>query len=49
MRDLVGVEREGVRMINPQSDVILEPDAILWIVGNAENVKELKKQCSMPR
>jgi CPA2 family monovalent cation:H+ antiporter-2 len=31
---VVGIERNGVRMLNPESNIILEKDDILWIVGN---------------
>ena len=31
---LVGMERNGERILNPESSVVLQKDDILWIVGN---------------
>ncbi|WP_281322532.1 cation:proton antiporter [Flavobacterium aestivum] len=31
---IVGIEKRGKRMLNPESNVILEKDDILWIVGD---------------
>ncbi|MCW2120710.1 cation:proton antiporter [Flavobacterium sp. 7A] len=31
---IVGIERNGVRMLNPESNIIMERDDIVWIVGN---------------
>lgn len=31
---VVGIERNRKRMLNPESDIILEPNDILWVVGN---------------
>ncbi|WP_339659076.1 cation:proton antiporter [Flavobacterium frigidarium] len=31
---LVGIERNGQRILNPESNIVLQKDDILWIVGN---------------
>lgn len=31
---LVGIERNGQRILNPESSIVLQKDDILWIVGN---------------
>ena len=31
---IVGIERNGERILNPKSDIILEKDDIVWVVGN---------------
>lgn len=31
---LVGIERNGQRILNPESSIVLKKDDILWIVGN---------------
>jgi CPA2 family monovalent cation:H+ antiporter-2 len=31
---LVGIERNGERILNPESNIVLQKDDILWIVGN---------------
>lgn len=38
---VVGVEKKGKRILNPESDVILEKDDILWIVGNKKLLADL--------
>ncbi|MBL7756000.1 MAG: TrkA C-terminal domain-containing protein, partial [Chitinophagaceae bacterium] len=30
---VVGIERNGQRILNPESDTILQPDDVVWIVG----------------
>jgi K+/H+ antiporter YhaU regulatory subunit KhtT len=34
---VVGIERNGKRLLNPESDLILEKDDILWVVGDKTN------------
>lgn len=41
---VVGVEREGHRMINPDSDMKLIEADILWLVGDAANVSSLEHE-----
>lgn len=38
---VVGLERNGERMINPSSEIILERADILWIVGDKKKMKQL--------
>jgi CPA2 family monovalent cation:H+ antiporter-2 len=38
---VVGVEKKGKRILNPESDVILEKNDILWIVGNKKLLSDL--------
>ncbi|HRO76872.1 MAG TPA: cation:proton antiporter [Crocinitomicaceae bacterium] len=41
---VVGVERNNVRHLNPESDWILEKDDIVWIVGEKRKMKLLDRQ-----
>ncbi|HKO77562.1 MAG TPA: cation:proton antiporter, partial [Flavobacterium sp.] len=38
---IVGIEKRGKRALNPESNVILEKDDILWIVGNKKLLADL--------
>ena len=38
---IVGIEKRGKRSLNPESDVILEKDDILWIVGDKKLLTDL--------
>jgi len=38
---LVGMERKGNRMLNPESNIVLEKNDILWIVGDKKLMAEL--------
>lgn len=38
---VVGIEKKGKRILNPESDVVLEKDDILWIVGNKKLLADL--------
>jgi CPA2 family monovalent cation:H+ antiporter-2 len=38
---IVGIEKRGQRTLNPESNVILEKDDILWIVGDRKLLGEL--------
>lgn len=40
---IVGIERQGARMLNPESSVVLAADDLLWIVGNSRRIKVLEK------
>jgi CPA2 family monovalent cation:H+ antiporter-2 len=40
---VVGIERNGKRLLNPESDLILEKDDILWVVGDKKRMSELFK------
>lgn len=38
---IVGIEKKGKRIMNPESNVILEEDDILWIVGDKKSLADL--------
>lgn len=38
---VVGVERDGIRHMNPESDWVLEVGDIVWIVGDSGKISEL--------
>lgn len=38
---VVGIERKGVRILNPSSDTVIEWDDVLWIVGNRKKIRSL--------
>lgn len=38
---VVGLERDGERIINPKSDVVLRKDDILWIVGDKTLLRQV--------
>ena len=40
---VVGIERDGRRMLNPESHLILEKDDILWVVGDKKLMTALFK------
>ena len=40
---IVGLERDGERILNPESNLILQPDDILWLAGNKKKIKAFLK------
>lgn len=40
---VVGVERQGQRILNPDSDLVFENEDVVWIVGNTKKIPELLK------
>ena len=38
---VVGIERNGVRILNPDSNLVFENDDIVWIVGNDKKIPNL--------
>ena len=40
---IVGIERQGDRILNPDSLLTLNPDDGLWIVGNKKLISSLQK------
>ena len=38
---VVGIERKGKRILNPDSQMVLEKDDILWIVGDKKLLAHL--------
>jgi CPA2 family monovalent cation:H+ antiporter-2 len=45
---VVGIERNNTRILNPESDTVLNAGDLLWIVGNKRRIKVLEKM-SGPR
>jgi monovalent cation:H+ antiporter-2, CPA2 family len=43
---VVGIERKGVRILNPESDTVFELYDIVWIVGNSKRITILSKEQS---
>lgn len=41
---VVGIERNGVRILNPDSNLVFEHDDIVWIVGNNKKIPDLLKK-----
>lgn len=41
---IVGIERNGIRILNPESNWILESDDIIWIAGDKKKINEFLKQ-----
>jgi len=41
---VVGIERKGERILNPDSDFVFENEDIVWIVGNTKKIPELLKK-----
>jgi CPA2 family monovalent cation:H+ antiporter-2 len=40
---VVGIERNGKRLLNPESNLILEKNDILWVVGDKKRMSDLFK------
>ncbi len=40
---VVGIERKGTRILNPDSDFVFDNEDIVWIVGNNKKIPELLK------
>lgn len=40
---VVGVERDGTRILNPTSDFILQEGDTLWLVGQRQDLRELRE------
>lgn len=39
---VVGIERNGNRMLNPDSNTIFEKNDIVWLVGNMKKIKQMR-------
>jgi CPA2 family monovalent cation:H+ antiporter-2 len=46
---IVGIERNGNRMLNPDSTAVLEEGDTLWIAGNKKRIKEYMKAQKLPK
>jgi len=40
---LIGVERNNTSMQNPDLDLVLEEDDILWLIGEYDNILQINK------
>jgi CPA2 family monovalent cation:H+ antiporter-2 len=40
---IVGIERNGKRILNPESNIVLEDSDILWIAGEKKKIAEFLK------
>ena len=40
---VVGIERNGNRILNPESSLILQQNDIIWVVGDKKKMAELLK------
>ena len=40
---VIGIERQGQRILNPESSTVFEWDDIVWIVGEGKKIQELSK------
>lgn len=38
---VVGVERNGERLLNPESDLVLQEDDVLWVVGDKKKMEKI--------
>ena len=44
---IVGIERDGERILNPDSSLILQAKDLIWIVGNLSQISSIKKRKSL--
>ncbi len=40
---IVGVESSGVRILNPESSVVLKPGDLIWVFGHKSNIRKIKQ------
>ncbi len=41
---VVGIERNGKRILNPESNIVLGKNDIIWVVGDKKRMSELMKR-----
>ncbi|MEO7978198.1 cation:proton antiporter [Flavobacterium sp.] len=41
---VVGIERNGNRILNPESNIVLQKNDIIWVVGDKKRMSELMKK-----
>jgi monovalent cation:H+ antiporter-2, CPA2 family len=46
---VVGIERDGDRIVNPDSDLVFQPGDKIWIVGNERRIRVLSKEKTQQR
>jgi len=45
---IIGIERNGEHIVNPESDLVFEPQDKVWIVGNEHYLKVVLKELQSP-
>ncbi|MCM2350458.1 MAG: cation:proton antiporter [Bacteriovoracaceae bacterium] len=40
---IVGIERKSQRILNPESNVVIEPDDLIWVFGRRDRIRALKQ------
>ncbi len=45
---IVGLERRGERLLNPESSVMLEADDVVWVFGHTKKIREFRSIASRP-
>jgi len=45
---IIGIERNGEHLVNPESDIIFETHDKVWIVGNEQQIKVVVKELQSP-
>lgn len=45
---IVGLERKGERLLNPESSVMLEPDDVVWVFGHTKKIREFRSVAGAP-
>ena len=40
---IVGIEREGKRLLNPESSEILHPGDLVWVFGHRDRIRDLRR------
>lgn len=43
---IMGIERDGTRILNPESSVVILPNDLLWVFGHKGRIRNLKAQGS---
>ncbi len=41
---IVGIERNGERILNPQSDLMLLAGDLIWVFGDSSKIRNLREQ-----
>lgn len=45
---IVGIERNGERILNPESNVMIEPHDLIWVFGRTDRIRALKQKNPNP-
>jgi len=41
---IVGIERKGTRILNPDSTTFFHPGDVIWLAGNTKLIKEFQRE-----